>query len=310
MDRSGIIKLGAVLFAALAISACGTGLNGKRQEKVAVVNWQRATEAHPEYKKLEQGERILKDLLAKRQNQEELAKTQMGSLDKLRALRQLSESSYLQADLDTRMVELREREQVKLIKFTAQVRKQVDEQLAPQTKEIEDSYQLEIFNLRALLESVKMKPDERAAVEEKLKAVQRERGSRIMELQKQRQALMEEQLAPYRESMRQRMTEAAEELRQQIFSQREDKAKQEQEMLGLAPKALHNVLNIMDGEIDKQQEKNDRLRKQIDGDISSQAVKLAHERGYTIVFNRFKANVSAEDITDKVIEDLRKQSGK
>lgn len=310
MDRSGIIKLGAVLFAALAISACGTGLNGKRQEKVAVVNWQRATEAHPEYKKLEQGERILKDLLVKRQNQEELAKTQMGSLDKLRALRQLSESSYLQADLDTRMVELREREQVKLIKFTAQVRKQVDEQLAPQTKEIEDSYQLEIFNLRALLESVKMKPDERAAVEEKLKAVQRERGSRIMELQKQRQALMEEQLAPYRESMRQRMTEAAEELRQQIFSQREDKAKQEQEMLGLAPKALHNVLNIMDGEIDKQQEKNDRLRKQIDGDISSQAVKLAHERGYTIVFNRFKANVSAEDITDKVIEDLRKQSGK
>jgi hypothetical protein len=208
------------------------------------------------------------------------------------------------------MVELREREQVKLIKFTAQVRKQVDEQLAPQTKEIEDSYQLEIFNLRALLESVKMKPDERAAVEEKLKTVQRERGSRIMELQKQRQALMEEQLAPYREGMRQRMTEAAEELRQQIFSQREDKAKQEQEMLGLAPKALHNVLNIMDGEIDKQQEKNDRLRKQIDGDISSQAVKLAHERGYTIVFNRFKANVSAEDITDKVIEDLRKQSGK
>lgn len=310
MDRSGIIKLGAVLLAALAISACGTGLNGKRQEKVAVVNWQRATEAHPEYKKLEQGERILKDLLAKRQNQEELAKTQMGSLDKLRALRQLSESSYLQADLDTRMVELREREQVKLIKFTAQVRKQVDEQLAPQTKEIEDSYQLEIFNLRALLESVKMKPDERAAVEEKLKTVQRERGSRIMELQKQRQALMEEQLAPYREGMRQRMTEAAEELRQQIFSQREDKAKQEQEMLGLAPKALHNVLNIMDGEIDKQQEKNDRLRKQIDGDISSQAVKLAHERGYTIVFNRFKANVSAEDITDKVIEDLRKQSGK
>lgn len=310
MDRNNWRKISLILAAALLISACGTNFRGMQQDKIAVVNWQRAMESHPQYQKLQQQEKILKDLLAKRQGQENLAKAQMGSLEKLRQLRQLSEDSYWQADFNTRMVEQREREAKKLQQKIAEVEKQVDKELAPRKKAIEDNYQLEIFNLRALLGAVRLKVDERQALEAKLQELQHERGKKVMELQAEKQSLMETQLGPYRKEMQQRMADAADQYQKEMLEHRKGKEQREKEMFSTAPQALRNALAIMDREIEKQQEKNEQLRKQVNGDISSQAVKLAHERGYTIVFNQFKVNIHADDITDKVVENLKKQSPK
>ena len=308
MDRGSIGKLSLIVAGVLLISACGMAPKASvGPDKIAVVDWQRAERSHPAYKKLEQGEKILKDLQERRKSQEDLAKAQLGSLAKLRTLRKLSEAGYWQADFSTRMVELRERENKQLQNYTAQVEAKVDEELAPRKKTIEDSYQLEIFNLRALLESVKMRHSEREAVEAKLKDAQHKRGRQIMALQAEKQQLMEAELAPYREAMQQRMAQAAAEYHKDILQQREGKDKREQEMLGAAPKALHNALAIMDREIDKQKEKNDRLQKQIHSDISSQAARLAHEKGYSVIFKKYKVNVSAADITSQVVESLPKQ---
>ena len=308
MDRGSIGKLSLIVAGVLLISACGMAPKAPvGPDKIAGVDWQRAERSHPAYKKLEQGEKILKDLQERRKSQEDLAKAQLGSLAKLRTLRKLSEAGYWQADFSTRMVELRERENKQLQDYTAQVEAKVDEELAPRKKTIEDSYQLEIFNLRALLESVKMRHSEREAVEAKLKDAQHKRGRQIMALQAEKQQLMEAELAPYREAMQQRMAQAAAEYHKDILQQREGKDKREQEMLSAAPKALHNALAIMDREIDKQKEKNDRLQKQIHSDISSQAARLAHEKGYSVIFKKYKVNVSAADITSQVVESLPKQ---
>ena len=63
----------------------------------------------------------------------------------------------------------------------------------------------------------------------------------------------------------------------------------------------------MDKEITKQREKNDQLQKKIDADIASQATRLAHEKRYSIIFKKYKVNISADDITNKVVENLQKQ---
>lgn len=308
MDRGSIGKLSLIVAGVLLISACGMAPKAPvGPDKIAVLDWQRAERSHPAYKKLEQGEKILKDLQERRKSQEDLAKAQLGSLAKLRTLRKLSEAGYWQADFSTRMVELQERENKQLQDYSAQVEAKVDEELAPRKKAIEDSYQLEIFNLRALLESVKMRHSEREAVEAKLKDAQHKRGRQIMVLHAEKQQLMEAELAPYREAMQQRMAQAAAEYHKDILQQREGKDKREQEMLSAAPKALHNALAIMDMEIDKQKEKNDRLQKQIHSDISSQAARLAHEKGYSVIFKKYKVNVSAADITSQVVESLPKQ---
>lgn len=299
-------KIAVAAAVAMLISACGAGNLGP-QDKIAVVNWDKAVSGHPQYGKLKQGEGVLKDLLGKRQGQEKLAQAQLGSLNKLRNLRQLSEQSYLTADFNTRMVEQREIENKKLQRFIAAAEKEAAEQLAPRKKEIEDSYQLKIFNLRALMESIRLKRDERQALEKELQETQLERGRRIMELEQEQRALVDAKVRPYVAQMQQRMAQAADAYRSKMQEQLSDKDVRDKELMNAAPKALQNALAIMDREIARQQDKNDQLKRQINKDIESQAVRLAHERGYTIVFNQYKVNLKAEDITDLVVKNLNKQ---
>lgn len=305
MKKNKLVKISAIIAAALLISACSTNVRGP-QEKIAVINWEQAVSAHPQYAKLEQGEKILQDLLNKRKGQEELAKAQLSSLNKLRSLRQLSQQSFMEADFNTRMVEQREIENAKLQKFAAQAEAEADNQLAERKKNVEEAYKLKIFNLRAILETVKMKPDERQAVEKQLQELQKERGAQIAELQAEKRRLVDAKVLPYRAEAEQRIRDMAQQQHAQAMQQLKSPEERDKEMLDAAPKALNNALSIIDREIDKQQEKNDSLKKQINQDIESQAVKLAHERGYTIVFNKFRVNMKAEDITAAIIKALKK----
>lgn len=305
MKKNKLVKISAIIAAALLISACSTNVRGP-QEKIAVINWEQAVSAHPQYAKLEQGEKILQDLLNKRKGQEELAKVQLSSLNKLRSLRQLSQQSFMEADFNTRMVEQREIENAKLQKFAAQAEAEADAQLAERKKNIEEAYKLKLFNLRAILEAVKMKPDERQAVEKQLQELQKERGAQIAELQAEKRRLVDAKVLPYKAEAEQRMRDMAQQQHAQAMQQLKSPEERDKEMLDAAPKALNNALSIIDREIDKQQEKNDSLKKQINQDIESQAVKLAHERGYTIVFNKFRVNMKAEDITAAIIKALKK----
>lgn len=305
MKKNKLVKISAIIAAALLISACSTNVRGP-QEKIAVINWEQAVSAHPQYAKLEQGEKILQDLLNKRKGQEELAKAQLSSLNKLRSLRQLSQQSFMEADFNTRMVEQREIENAKLQKFAAQAEAEADVQLAERKKNVEEAYKLKLFNLRAILEAVKMKPNERQAVEKQLQELQKERGAQIAELQAEKRRLVDAKVLPYKAEAEQRMRDMAQQQHAQAMQQLKSPEERDKEMLDAAPKALNNALSIIDREIDKQQEKNDSLKKQINQDIESQAVKLAHERGYTIVFNKFRVNMKAEDITAAIIKALKK----
>lgn len=305
MKKNKLVKISAIIAAALLISACSTNVRGP-QEKIAVINWEQAVSAHPQYAKLEQGEKILQDLLNKRKGQEELAKAQLSSLNKLRSLRQLSQQSFMEADFNTRMVEQREIENAKLQKFAAQAEAEADNQLAERKKNVEEAYKLKIFNLHAILETVKMKPDERQAVEKQLQELQKERGAQIAELQAEKRRLVDAKVLPYKAEAEQRIRDMAQQQHAQAMQQLKSPEERDKEMLDAAPKALNNALSIIDREIDKQQEKNDSLKKQINQDIESQAVKLAHERGYTIVFNKFRVNMKAEDITAAIIKALKK----
>lgn len=305
MKKNKLVKISAIIAAALLISACSTNVRGP-QEKIAVINWEQAVSAHPQYAKLEQGEKILQDLLNKRKGQKELAKAQLSSLNKLRSLRQLSQQSFMEADFNTRMVEQREIENAKLQKFAAQAEAEADAQLAERKKNIEEAYKLKLFNLLAILEAVKMKPDERQAVEKQLQELQKERGAQIAELQAEKRRLVDAKVLPYKAEAEQRMRDMAQQQHAQAMQQLKSPEERDKEMLDAAPKALNNALSIIDREIDKQQEKNDSLKKQINQDIESQAVKLAHERGYTIVFNKFRVNMKAEDITAAIIKALKK----
>lgn len=297
-----------LLISSLLAAACGSV--NTTGERIAVADWKKAVAGHPQYKKLQQGEAIVQDLVKKRKAQEEMAKQQLSSLDKLRELKKVSEVTYWDADFNTRMVGAQARENVKLQKFIAQTEKEAEELVAERKREVESSYQLKMFNLRMRLESVKMKPDERKIVENELTAARNAREAELAELNSEKAAYIEKKLAPYAKQMQQRMGKEADRLRQNAAAVMQASEGKYDDMLQKAPSALQNALSIMDREIDKQQEKNAALEKEINQDIENVVMRLVDKNGYTIVFNTVKVNLTADDITDKIISELQKEKNK
>lgn len=297
-----------LLISSLLAAACGSV--NTTGEKIAVADWKKAVAGHPQYKKLQQGEAIVQDLVKKRKAQEDMAKQQLCSLDKLRELKKVSEVTYWDADFNTRMVGAQARENVKLQKFMTQTEKEAEELVAERKREVESSYQLKMFNLRMRLESVKMKPDERKIVENELTAARNAREAELAELNSEKAAYIEKKLAPYAKQMQQRMGQEADRLRQNAAAVMQASEGKYDDMLQKAPSALQNALSIMDREIDKQQEKNAALEKEINQDIENVVMRLVDKNGYTIVFNTVKANLTADDITDKIISELQKEKNK
>ena len=289
---------------ALLLTACAATRSG---EKIAVLDWQKTVEGHPLQQQLKLEEKQLKLLVSKRQSQEQLAKSQLASLSKLQGLKDTSERSFMKADYNTFMAEKEAIEQGKLISYTKQVGQESDALIADRRDQIEKKYQLEMFNLRLQLETLKMKPENRQALEQKLEQARIQRDQEMAQLNAEKQAYLQEKLRPYVEEMQKRLAEQGRDKNAELLEKRENSEEKYAKLMEAAPKALQNALAIMDREIEKQQQKCDALRKRIGKDIESQVVRLAKERGYTIVFNTFKANIKAEDITQEVIKALKAQ---
>ena len=308
------LRLLALVCFVMLFSACA-GNDKTSTEKIAVINWEKTVQGHPEYARLQQGEKIVKNLVVRRDAQVQLAKSQLSSLERLRVLKQLSEQSYYDAELHTQLVEKDQINKSKINKHAHLVQKQVEMLLKPQKQSIADEYRLRIFNLRMekdrtvsntrFRERAKI-PEMLADLDRQIDALKLERDARLGELEMSRQVMIADRMEPYVNGLRTEMQEFAEskqKANQEKFLQQEGKY---DKLMSAAPEALNNAVAIMDKEIEKQQDKNKALREEINKDIEKFAVKLAQERGYTIVFNTYKANVSAADITNDIIAELKK----
>lgn len=305
----GLLKLGLGLVLTLLVFGCSN--QNTKNTSIAVVNWEKAVNAHPMYHKLETGEKILKDLVKRREEQENLARTQMSSINKLQMLKKISEQNYHLADINTKMMELRTSENAKLQKQLKVYEKEADRILADRRNAIEKDYQLEIFNLELALQNVRMKPEQKADIENKISMAKAARNARLAKLAQEKQLIVAQKAAPYVESVKIRLKEEQLKLEQDAMFQMSNSKEKDNKLLGNAPNSLKQALIIMDKEIDKQQDKNKKLRKEISSDIEKAAVNLAKQRGYSIVFNQIKVNVKATDITNDVISNLKnKQNNK
>lgn len=307
-------KLFTLMCVVLMFSACSKNV-GTDKTKIAIVKWDKTIEEHPEYMRLKQGEKIEKNLVLRHDAQLQIARTQMQSVERLRSLKQLSEQSYYEAELHTQLMEKDQINKGKVYRKSRLVDKQVEMQLKPQRESIEEEYRLRIFNLRIekdrIINNTRFRdrnkiPDMLAELDRKINALKLERDARLNELEASRQGLISEKMRPYVDELQKelRTFEINKRLEnQELFAKQDEKY---QKMLSVAPVALNNALELMKKEISKQQEKNSNLKKQIENDIERIVVRLAKERGYTVVFKDYKVNVSANDITNEVVAELKR----
>ena len=286
---------------ALMLSACSKTGSG---EKIAVVHWDKVLQEHPQYARLQKLKDEYKLLLDKRREQEIIGKTQMSSLAKLYQLKRNSKQNFLSADFFARMTEKQAAEQEKLKQLSEQFADQVDKELAEEEKKLEEHYKLRLFNLRLKLDTVRMVPEQRSKLEAELKAARADRDRDRMLLIQHKMGLVNQRMQPHVDAMRQRLDAYARQLQSQMME--EMKKGTDNPLLQKVPGALKELLGTIDGELDKRQQSIETLETSIKKDTESIIIKLAKERGYSIIFHKYRTNVSADDVTGDVISGLKK----
>ena len=286
---------------ALMLSACSKTGSG---EKIAVVHWEKVLQEHPQHARLQKLKDEYSLLLDKRREQEIVGKTQMSSLAKLHQLKRNSKQNFLSADFFARMMEKQAAEQEKLKQLSGQFADQVDKELAEEEKKLDEHYKLRLFNLRLKLDTVRMLPEERSRVEAELKTLKAARDRDRMLLMEHKMGLVNQRMQPHVEAMQQRLDAYARQLQGQMME--EMKKGTDDPLLKKAPGALKELLGPIDEELDKRQQGIETLETSIKKDTESIVIKLAKERGYSIIFHKYRTNVSADDVTGDVISGLKK----
>jgi hypothetical protein len=288
---------------ALVLSACGKIGSG---EKIAVVNWDRALQEHPQSARLQNLKDEYNRLLDKRREQEIIGKTRLSSLAKLYQLKRNSKQNFLSAEFLTRMTEMQTAEQKKLKELSNQLADQVDKELAEEEKKMNEYYRLKIFNLRLKLDTLRMMPEERKKLDAELKMVKAAKDRDRMLLMQHKIGLVNQRMEPHVNAMRQKLDAYARQLQGQMLADMAKGAEKDSSLLQKAPAALHELLGTVDQELDKRQQGIETLETSMKKDMESIVLKLAKERGYSIVFHKYRTNISADDITGDVISGLKK----
>lgn len=292
-----------ILIVVLLTAACGHDPGGK--DKIAVIDWDKAFSAHPKQTVLKQGEAELQKLLRYREEQAEIAKTQIAGLTRLQQLKQNSKANFLDAGFQTQMYAAEAKERKKLLDAYDAAVKEADAALAEQEKELEDAYQLKILNLRLRLEAIKMRPAEREVVQNELNQVQSEREQQRQQILAEKNKIIGAKMEPLVAETQARLKQHADQLQQEMQGDMSGVLSKDQSDLAKVPEALTKAMAAIDKQADKLQESNEKLRAGIRNDIESNVIKLAHERQYTIVFHSVKVNIKADDITDDVVKALQ-----
>lgn len=292
-----------ILIVVLLTAACGHDPGGK--DKIAVIDWDKAFSAHPKQTVLKQGEAELQKLLRYREEQAEIAKTQIAGLTRLQQLKQNSKANFMDAGFQTQMYAAEAKERKKLLDAYDAAVKEADAALAEQEKELEDAYQLKILNLRLRLEAIKMRPAEREVVQNELNQVQSEREQQRQQILAAKNKIIGAKMEPLVAETQARLKQHAEQLQQEMQGDMSGVLSKDQSDLAKVPEALTKAMAATDKQADKLQESNEKLRAGIRNDIESNVIKLAHERQYTIVFHSVKVNIKADDITDDVVKALQ-----
>ena len=292
-----------ILIVVLLTAACGHDPGGK--DKIAVIDWDKAFSAHPKQTVLKQGEAELQKLLRYREEQAEIAKTQIAGLTRLQQLKQNSKANFMDAGFQTQMYAAEAKERKKLLDAYDAAVKEADAALAEQEKDLEDAYQLKILNFRLRLEAIKMRPAEREVVQNELNQVQSEREQQRQQILAAKNKIIGAKMEPLVVETQARLKQHAEQLQQEMQGDMSGVLSKDQSDLAKVPEALTKAMAAIDKQADKLQESNEKLRAGIRNDIESNVIKLAHERQYTIVFHSVKVNIKADDITDDVVKALQ-----
>lgn len=289
------------LAVAMLVSACGF-----ERQSVAVINWQKAMEAHPRFIRLKDTGEKMEKAMRLRDQQALMGEKQLELMEKLTKMKQTSQGNYMQAEYMTRVSARDAVEREKLRDLEERLMKKAEPAVAEDRKQIEEAYRLPILNLKLKLQNVRMTPQARAELTKELEQVMASRDRDMGYLDMKKRALISNDMKPAIEGYQKRMTAFAKQVQEELLQKSLGLKAQDAERLQQGPKELEKLLASMDKQIGLQQQGYNKLRQDITEDIRNALKKITASKNYEIVIADPRGVGKATDITDAVCAELKK----
>lgn len=197
--------------------------------------------------------------------------------------------------------------QARLLEQAGKKRKELSAQLEAYAGELNQQYQPQLFNLQLKLQTMRMDEQQATALKQEIDAVKAEQAAKLSAKEQEMAQQLEAALAPEKAAMEQELAAYAAQLNRELDNKlsaqtAELSAKLTQPAAGV-PAAVNSSLQQQLGM--KQQEMK-VLEEFILNDVRDKAAKIAAERGLEAVLTGQQVNVQAVDLTDAVIDAIKK----
>jgi len=311
MRATSITFFATLILAAILLTGCSRSTPETKPPtapEIGVIDMDKAIEAHrryPEWKKIKQQGATLNQQLAAITRQASDREMSAFNLSGKAAegLRAAAEQEF-KAKMMAKQQEL----QARLADKADKVRSQLALELKAYAEQLEKEYRTPQFNLQLKLQIVRMNEQEAAAVQQELNDLKAEQAGKIAAREQQLADSMEAALAPEKEAIEQELASYAQQLHAEIS------AKMSAQTAGIAgnisqsaisPDDMTTISGLKQQLTMKQQAMND-VETEIVNDIKDKTAKVAIDRNLEAVLTGHKVNVSAVDVTDLVIAEVKK----
>lgn len=293
-----------LVIVSLLVSACG-GTSKNASDQIAIIDWQKASSAHPRYEAMQKAKTDLEKAVKFRNEQAELGKKQIALLAQLAEVKESGKQSFLAADFTTRIAERESLEQEKMLLLQKEAQAYADGIATQERERVLAFYKLPIVNLRLRLENVKLSPEQKESSNRELEQVLAAQEHDLQAVEQLRNRMVQEKMAEKAKIVREEINAYAKSLHTSMLSEQAENASLGNEKLGQGPKELSKLIESLDKQVELKQKTYDRLREEIDADVNSALLKVLQGKKDTLVVRHVLVNIDAVDLTEKVSTELK-----
>ena len=309
-QRTSLGILVALVIAMLTVTGCGNkpaAENKTPVSQIGIINVQKAVQNHPRYSAYQALEKEFNTLRAQAETQQYQSAGDQGALSASsdKALAGIHEA--LGQEFNAAMTAKEKELNTRLAQKAEQLNRDLSAEFESYGKEIDQTYQPQIFSLQLKLKTVQLTKEEADKLQKQLEALQAERAAKLsakeQELTGKMDAQMGREKAAAGEELNAYAAQLNAKLEQQGAAKSSELASRMQVQSSQAPSGpmaeLQKKLMLKEQEIGAMQDAIIR-------DIQDKAGKIAAARNLEVVLGEYSVNIQAIDITDEVIGELKK----
>ena len=301
----------AVLLAGTILAAGCGGKQAAEEKKappvaqIGIVNVQKVIQAHPRYAAYQDLQKQYNTLVAQAESLQQTTQQQAGPTGVSdSALQGINET--LNQEFNTKMTAKQDEINSRLSQKAEQISRDLSAEFESYGKEVDQTYQHQIFSLQLKLKTVQLTKEETEQLQKQLETLQTERAGKLAAKEKELGDKMNAAMAAEKAAAGKELDAYAAQLNAGLEQQGAAKAAElASRMQQLPVKQVSPVQAELEQKMGMKQQEIMAMENTIMKDIADKAGKIAAARNLEAVLGQYLVNVTAVDITDDVIRELK-----